>query len=182
MSSESGDRELVAAFIARRDEAAFRALYRRHTPALYAFALRLTSGREADAEDLLQDAWIRAADRVRGFAWQSALRTWLCGILVNCWRERVRRRTPDLAAPRDESPVQPDAGAGLDLDRAIASLPDGYRAVVVLHDVEGYTHEEIAGLLGIDAGTSKSQLSRARRTLRTWLGGAIRQPAAAPHA
>ena len=178
MSHESSDRDLVAAFLTRRDEIAFRDLYRRHTPALYAFALRLTSGRDADAEDLVQDTWIRAAEHLHRFAWHSTLRTWLSGIVVNCWRERVRRLTPDFTLLDEHIAAPPDTGVGLDLDRAIASLPDGYRAVILLHDVEGYTHEEIARLLGVEEGTSKSQLSRARRTLRQWLGGTIRQPLA----
>jgi RNA polymerase sigma-70 factor (ECF subfamily) len=166
------DRALVERFLSTREEHAFRLLYRRHAPALFRFATRLAGGRE-DGEDLLQETWIRAAGRLADFRWESALRTWLFGIAVNRWREvlRARSRRPGLALVsrlenEDGVPIAPDAAMAMDLDRAIASLPDGYREVLVLHDVHGYTHEEIARMLEIETGTSKSQLSRARRALR----------------
>jgi len=167
------DRALVERFLSTREEQAFRLLYRRHASALFRFATRLAGGRE-DGEDLLQETWIRAAGRLADFRWDSTLRTWLCGIAVNHWREvrRARSRRPTLALvapdakadPRTAEVPAPDAA--MDLDRAIASLPDGYREVLVLHDVQGYTHEEIARMLEVETGTSKSQLSRARRALR----------------
>jgi RNA polymerase sigma-70 factor (ECF subfamily) len=175
--TDPSDRDLAAAFAARRDEHAFRALYRRHTPALYAFALRLSSGAVHDAEEIVQDVWIRATTRLAQFDGRSALRTWLCGIAVNCWRERQRAspaRSFDALNESVAAAPAADDGAQLDLDRAIARLPAGYRAVLLLHDVEGYTHDEIAAMLGIDPGTSKSQLSRARKALRASLGGSIR--------
>jgi RNA polymerase sigma-70 factor (ECF subfamily) len=104
------------------------------------------------------------------------LSTWLGGIAINCARELWREgRGRDEAhdEERDEVPVARGSPAGpedrIDLERAIERLPQGYRQVFVLHDVEGYTHEEIGGLLGIEAGTSKSQLSHARRRLRSAL-------------
>ncbi|MDQ6893588.1 MAG: RNA polymerase sigma factor [Acidobacteriota bacterium] len=110
-----------------------------------------------------------------GFRWEPTLRTWLCGIAVNCWRElRRRSAAPELASaaleddPPDFGPLP--AAERVDLERAVRALPDGYREAVVLHDVHGYTHQEISVLLGIDAGTSKSQLSRGRRSLREMLG------------
>jgi RNA polymerase sigma-70 factor (ECF subfamily) len=174
----AADRALVARFLSRHDDASFRAIYARHAPAVFALAARL-SGSASDGEDLLQEAWIRAAERLEGFRWESTLRTWLCGIAVNCWREQRRRsgrgggieeRLPAALedGPPDEPPL-PRADR-IDLERAVAALADGFREVVVLHDVHGYTHEEIAGLLGIAAGTSKSQLSRGRRSLREMLG------------
>ena len=81
------ERRLAERVMAGGDEAAFRELYRRHSPALYGLLLRLLGGREAEAQDLLQEVWIRAADRLASFRWQSSLRTWLCGIAVNCARE-----------------------------------------------------------------------------------------------
>jgi RNA polymerase sigma-70 factor, ECF subfamily len=115
-----------------------------------------------------------AVERLPGFRWESSLRTWLAGIMVNVCRDIVRRgiRERERRAAGSTAPpmVRPDAGA-LDVERAIAQLPEGYREVLVLHDIEGYTHEEISGLLGIDAGTSKSQLSRARQALRSRLSG-----------
>lgn len=113
-------------------------------------------------------------ERLPGFRWESSLRTWLAGITVNVCRDIVRRgireRERRAGGPPDAPTVRPDIGA-LDIERAIAGLPEGYREVLVLHAIEGYTHDEIAGLLGIDAGTSKSQLSRARQALRSRLRG-----------
>lgn len=158
-----------------RDERAFAALYDRHTPALYGLALRLSGGNERDAEDIVHEAWMRAADRLTDFAGRSTLRTWLCGFVVNCWRELVRSRG-DREWPLDESP-EPGAEDGelvgtfdrLELERGLQALAPGYREVLVLHDVEGYSHEEIAELRGVAIGTSKSQLARARRALRRML-------------
>lgn len=167
----SEDRELVDAVARSGDEAAFRALYRRHTPAVYRLALRLGAGDGPWAEELVQRTWIRAVEGLADFGWRSALSTWLGGIAVNCarelWREARSRKETGLEDSRAEIPF--DAEERLDLDRAIERLPDGYRQVFVLHDVEGYTHEEIGRLLGIETGTSKSQLSRARQRLRTAL-------------
>lgn len=168
------DRRLAAAVVESGDEAAFRALYRRHTPALYRLALRLGGGDEAWADDLVQRAWIRAVERLGGFQWRAAFRTWLSGIAINCAREGWRERRLSLEVawdPELDGPATPapDVPARVDLERGIAELPHGYRQVLVLHDVEGYTHEEIAGMLGIETGTSKSQLSHARRRLRDYL-------------
>ena len=168
----SEDRALADAVVRTRDEAAFRTLYRRHTPAVYRLALRLGAGDGPWAEELVQRTWIRAVEGLGSFAWRSSLSSWLGGIAINCARElgreaRTRNETglvDEIAAPR---PVA--AEERVDLERAIERLPDGYREVFVLHDVEGYTHEEIGGLLGIEPGTSKSQLSRARQRLRTAL-------------
>ena len=173
--AEAGDRQLAAAILADRDEAAFRLLYRRHTPALFRLALRLGAGDEAWAEELVQRTWIRAVERLGGFGWRAAFRTWLSGILVNCAREswRERRRSREVAWPADTATVPAafsDPADRVDLERAVARLPEGCREVLVLHDVEGFTHEEIARMLDIESGTSKSQLFHARRRLREQLG------------
>jgi RNA polymerase sigma-70 factor, ECF subfamily len=166
----AADRHDVATVIASRDDAAFRRLYARHTPALYALARRLMGGRTDDADDIVQEVWLRAVPKFAVFAWDSSVRTWLAAFALNCCRERWRERgesllTDDLMM----SGAVPDLPLRLDLERALAALPVGYRAVVVLHDIEGYTHEEIATKLGVEVGTSKSQLSRARRALRRGL-------------
>jgi RNA polymerase sigma-70 factor (ECF subfamily) len=127
-------------------------------------------GRRSDAEDAVQETWLRGTVRLAGFRGDAALRTWLAAITINCCRELLRRRAA-LPAGGDVEWVPPEAqgaadGERVDLERAIAALPDGYREVLVLHDMEGYTHEEIADRLGISDGTSKSQLSRARAALR----------------
>jgi RNA polymerase sigma factor (sigma-70 family) len=168
------DRELAARFVAHRDERAFRELFGRHTPALYRLAVRLLGGAGRGAEDAVQEAWLRAARRLGVFQWRSSLRTWLCGITVNCCREELRERPSCAPAPDGgEAVQQPHPSAlGLDLEQAILALADGYREVFVLHDLEGWTHDEIATRLGIAIGTSKSQLSRARRALRRHLTGA----------
>lgn len=160
----------------RADEASFRKLYRAHTPGLYRFVLRILGGGDPEAEEAVQMTWVLAVQNLAGFRWESSLRTWLAGIALNTCREIRRRRARErgpLAAEGREVMVALDRqdGARIDLEEAIASLPEGYREVLVLHDIEGYTHEEIAGLLGIDRGTSKSQLSRARRELRGRLSG-----------
>lgn len=156
----------MAAVVTNADDAAFRALYRRHTPVLYAFALRL-QGNADDANDVVQESWIRAVRALRHFAGKSSVRTWLSGIVLNCCRERWAARGDSLDVVPDVLPAPAEhADLRLDLERAIAALPTGYRAVVVLHDIEGYTHEEIAARLGVEPGTSRSQLARARRDLR----------------
>ena len=170
-STENDDRRLVSKFIRSRDERSFRSLYRRHTPTLYRLALRLAGGVEADAQDLIQDTWFRACGSLREFHWKSSLRTWLTGILINCARELSRRRQrrneeelvdPGLSAPSVN-------GNATEVEQAIQRLPEGCRYVLTLHDIEGYTHEEISTLLEISAGTSKSQLHYARQILRSAL-------------
>src|SRR5262245_43286415 len=167
------DRRLVTEFLRRRDDATFRVLYRRHTPALFSLALRLVGGNSADAEDVIQNAWLRSMKSIDAFEWRSAFRTWLSGFVVNCAREVVRRRGPTVEIvgtdQRSTQTMRPDAA--IDIARAIASLPEGYRTVIVLHDVEGFAHAEIGEMLGIDIGTSKSQLFNARRAMRTLIGG-----------
>lgn len=165
------DEVLVKRFIRTRDEATFRELYRRHTPALYPLALRLVGGLEGEAQDAVQNTWLRACKTLSGFEWRSSLRTWLTGILINCSREmnreRGQRNEEELLEERLKTIVQ--TGERIDLEQAIARLPIGYRHVLVLHDVEGYTHEEVSARLEISVGTSKSQLYHARKALRRML-------------
>jgi RNA polymerase sigma-70 factor (ECF subfamily) len=134
----------------------------------------LLGERRQEAEDVVQESWIRAVGGVARFAWQSSLRTWLCSIVVNCCREVWRETRQDLVVVEDaQVGVAADDVVGrIDVAAALARLPTGYRAVIVLHDIVGYTHEEIAERLGIEPGTSKSQLSRARRAMRRALGSA----------
>lgn len=176
-AGEPEDRLLVSRFLERRDESAFRDLYARHSGALYRFLLRLT-GRAGDAEEGVQETWVRACRALPRFEWRSALSTWLAGIAIRWWREELRRRGTDA---RPEEPTGSDPSAAgiqlreidrIDVGRAIAGLAVGYRESILLHDVWGYTHEEIAEMLDVDVGTSKSQLCRARRALRArWTGG-----------
>jgi RNA polymerase sigma-70 factor (ECF subfamily) len=168
------DQDLVERFMRTKDETTFRELYRRHTPSLYLLALRLAGGAESEAQDAVQDTWLRACKTLSGFAWRSSLRTWLAGILINrvreMKRESVRRNEEEL--PEEFSlPGVARAGEHVDIEQSIARLPAGYRLVLVLHDVEGYTHEEIGARLEISAGTSKSQLHHARKALRAAFQG-----------
>jgi len=170
------DEELAGRVLRDGSEEAFRALYRRHTPALYSFVLRLLGGAERDAEDIVQDTWIRAMERLSGFRWEASFRTWLCGIGLNRAREVLRKpgRAREEAAPETEpAPEIPGTAERIDLEmdleEAIRRLPGGYREILLLHDLLGLTHEEIARELGITAGTSRSQLHFARRTVRRHL-------------
>jgi RNA polymerase sigma-70 factor (ECF subfamily) len=170
------DRTLAERVLERGDERAFRLLYRRHTPYLYQFALRLLGGNESDAEDVIQETWIRAVESLGSFRWEAGLRTWLGGIVLNLCRGVFRRRSRtwldgDDTIHRMAIAVQPQTDVRIDMERALAQLPDGYRTVLLLHDVEGYRHAEIASALGTTTGTSKSQLHRARRAVRRLLSG-----------
>ncbi|HUR21919.1 MAG TPA: RNA polymerase sigma factor [Vicinamibacterales bacterium] len=173
------DRGLVEAYVRGRDEDSFLQLYRAHTPALFRMAWRLGGLPTADVEDVIQETWLRAARSLGQFRFQSTLRTWLTSVLINCMHE-ARRRQKDVTGNEPLEPAAPPRSTGLqvDIERAVASLPSGMREVFILFDVEGFTHEEIAGLLNIHAGTSKSQLFTARRKLRNALGSGPRPVAA----
>jgi len=155
------------------DTAAFEILYRENSPRVYALCLRLSGGTQAEASELMQDVFIRAWRGLKSFRGDSAFSSWLHRLAVNAMLESVRsekRRTsrvlhmeePDTigAATISENP-----GLQVDLERAIAGLPEGARMAFVLHEIEGYQHEEIAAQLGIAAGTVKAQLHRARKLL-----------------
>jgi RNA polymerase sigma-70 factor, ECF subfamily len=166
------DRIVVEAFLLTRDEAAFRWIYRQYGEVLWRFALRLTGGDQSASADIVQDTWVRAIDKLSTFRWQSSLKTWLMGIVLyrskEYWRSQM---TAQLRFSPFETAIfeLTDEGFGpdkMDLETAFAHLPPGYRAVLTLHDVEGFRHEEIAELLQISVGTSKSQLSRGRAFLR----------------
>lgn len=162
-----------------RDERAFRTLYDRHTPCLLRFALRLTAGEGvASAEEIVQETWVRAVERLEGFGWRSSLVTWLHGIALNVARETRRgsRRTVDLdgedGGPNEREPAVTgiESEVRIDLERGLARLPQGRRTVLVLHDLYGYKHGEVARMLNISEGTSKSQLHDARVQLALILG------------
>jgi len=169
------DEELVRRFLRSRDERTFLELYRRHTPFLLALVRRLLQTAPAEVEDVVQETWIRAAQGLADFRWQSRLRTWLAGVAVNCCREQRRR----IGRRREEGPhrerrVPPGvAPESLDLERAIGDLPEEQRDVLVLYALGGHTHEEVAAHLGIAPGTSKSRLFHARRALRAQLDGRV---------
>jgi RNA polymerase sigma-70 factor, ECF subfamily len=156
------------------DVAAFEALYREHVGRVHALCLRM-AGDPREAESLAQEAFVRAWQRLEGFRGESSFATWMhhvtVSVIVSSRRATVRRlrrveSTDDLARLDPPSTVARMPEAAMDLERAIAALPEGARMVFVLHEVEGYSHEEIARELGVAQNTSKAQLHRARALLR----------------
>ena len=176
MTDDLTDRDLAELVIQQGDEGAFRLLYRRHTPSMYRFVLRLVGGNAQEAEDVVQETWLRAARGLEGFQWRSALRSWLTGIALNRVREMARKQKRSLVevdVDWELPTVARDPGHRIDLERALELLPPGFRTVLVLHDVEGFTHQEIGERLGITDGTSKSQLHGARKAMRRLLGAGL---------
>ncbi|MDX1910453.1 MAG: RNA polymerase sigma factor [Saprospiraceae bacterium] len=169
------DRALVETFLLTRDETVFRWLYQRYSDRLWRLALRLSAGNRILAEEWTQEAWMRAVERMPDFRWESSLPTWLSGFVVRVAQETWRRQTVEnerslpfeVALFETETPVW--LHEKMDMETAFSMLPPGFRAVLTLYDAEGYKHEEIAEMLGISVGTSKSQLSRARAALRDFL-------------
>jgi len=159
------------------DVDAFEAVYRAHAPAIHALCRRM-SGDDAEAIELVQDVFVRAWERLRGFRGQSSLATWLHRLAVNVVLERWRSNKRDAFRMIDDPsglalqahPAQQDDGAMIDVAAAMTRLPKGSRTVFVLHDIEGYSHDEIAAMTGIASGTSRTQLFRARRALARMLG------------
>ena len=159
------------------DMSAFEKLYERHNRRVYSLCLRMTQN-SAEAEDLAQEAFIQLFRKIGSFRGDSAFTTWLHRLTVNQCLMHFRKRSVKLERTTEEgeTPVQivsgtenPNAMPVMDriaLDNALTQLPPGYRTVFVLHDVEGHEHEEIAKMLGVAVGTSKSQLHKARMKLR----------------
>lgn len=157
------------------DTAAFERLYRRHTARIHSLARRMLGAEHAD--EVTQDVFVRAWQKLALFRGEAAFGTWLHRLAINV----MLARRGEFARNRDRfsndeqefaklssRPVGLDAK--LDFEAALQHLPDGARAIFVLHDIEGYKHEEIAHMLNVSAGTSKSQLHRARMALRQHLG------------
>jgi len=162
------------------DAIAFEALYRRHSGRVHGVILRLVGGNAGRAEDLTQEAFVRAWQALPSYRFESAFSTWLHRLAVNTALMELRARRSRPQASDDEDALDSIGtldSAGhvtaltMDLERAVATLPPRARAVLVLHDVEGWKHEEIATELGMAVGSSKAQLHRARGLLRTRLGG-----------
>ncbi len=181
-----GDRLSEAEAIERAkqgDAEAFEVLYNLHKRRVYSLCLRMTAN-TAEAEDLAQEAFLQLFRKIGTFRGESAFSTWLHRMAVNVVLMRLRKKglpvvpLEDTPETEEEAPKKelgaPDAVlAGsidrLQLERAIAALPPGYRMIFVLHDVEGYEHNEIASIVGCSIGNSKSQLHKARMKLRELL-------------
>jgi RNA polymerase sigma-70 factor (ECF subfamily) len=175
------------------DAAAFERLYQLHSRRVYSLCLRMVSN-PAAAEDLAQEAFLQLFRKIQTFRGESAFSTWLHRLTVNVVLMRLRRKNVietslDELAEQDEGSGSPPREVGtpdlkltgsvdrVNLDRAVAQLPPGYRAVFLLHDVEGYEHNEIADMMGCSIGNSKSQLHKARTRLRELLQEAERDHA-----
>ena len=162
---------------AKGDMGAFQELYERHNRRVYSLCLRMT-GNVVEAEDLAQEVFIQLFRKIGSFRGESAFTTWLHRLTVNQCLMHFRKRSVKLEKTTEEgeTPVQIVSGTEnpnsmpimdrIALDNALTQLPPGYRTVFVLHDVEGHEHEEIAKMLGVAVGTSKSQLHKARMKLR----------------
>jgi RNA polymerase sigma-70 factor, ECF subfamily len=163
------------------DAGAFEELYRQHARRLFGLVVRMI-GSADEAEDLLQEVFLQAYRKLSGFRGDSALGTWLYRLTMNHCLDHLRGRQAKMSRatesldhesaeePVAASPLVPAAISRVDLERAIGRLPDGARAAFLLHDVEGFEHREIAQILGISEGTSKSQVHKARMKLRAILG------------
>jgi RNA polymerase sigma-70 factor (ECF subfamily) len=164
----------------RGDLAAFEELYRTHSGRLFSVACRMV-GNTADAEDLLQEIFLTAHRKLEGFRGDSSLGTWLYRLATNHCLDFLRSRATragQITDALDDDPTIADSGSKglaertvtkMDLERALARLPEGCRAAFVLHDIEGLEHREVGDVLGIAEGTSKSQVHKARLRLRTLL-------------
>ncbi len=170
------DRQDVHAAV-RGDMRAFESLYRRHAGRIHGALRRLAGQDGARAEEWTQEAFVVAWQRLSSFRGESAFSTWLHRLAVNVALMSLRStRRGDIAHVDLDDDIAdasggwtPDPGLRLDLADAVARLPDGARAILVLHDIEGWKHEEIARQLGVAVGTSKAQLHRARGLLRRHL-------------
>jgi len=168
--SEAADVALAAS----GDQRAFERLYRLHVARIHSLARRMVGG-DGDPDELTQDVFVRAWERLGTYRGEAAFGTWLHRLAVNVilnWRrgEASGRRRVDAETDTDQlEGARRGGGEVLDLESALARLPAGARQVFVLHDVQGFKHEEIAALMGVTAGTSKAQLHRARMLLRAYL-------------
>jgi len=164
------------------DEEAFASLFETHKRRVYSLCLRMT-GNTSEAEDLTQEAFLQLFRKISTFRGESAFSTWLHRLAVNVVLMHLRRKglqqvSLDEPDTSQEEPVKRDYGDDdrrllgsvdrIGLSQAIAELPPGYRAVFVLHDIEGYEHNEIAEIMSCSVGNSKSQLHKARMKLRDW--------------
>jgi RNA polymerase sigma-70 factor (ECF subfamily) len=172
---------------------AFERLYQLHSRRVYSLCLRMVSN-TAEAEDLTQEAFLQLFRKIGTFRGESAFSTWLHRLAVNVVLMRLRKKTAivssldEMTEPDEESagPRRDFGGPDLrlagsidrmNLQRAIEQLPQGYKSVFVLHDMQGYEHNEIAGIMGCSIGNSKSQLHKARMRLRELLHETLRDKA-----
>lgn len=162
--------------VKERDLKAFEELYRLHVGRVYAVCYRIAAN-AAEAEELTQDVFLRVWEKIDSYEGRSKFSTWLHRLATNraidrrrSELRRIQRETSEEHTEVRDAPPPARPGQGVDLERAIAALPTAARTVFVMHDVQGYRHQEIAEMTGMAEGTSKSQLHRARKLLREKLG------------
>ena len=159
------------------DAKAFERLYRSHVGKIYGLGWRLCDGDSAKADQAAQDAFVRAWEKLASFRGESAFGTWLHRLTVNVvlGERRLLKRWTTFEDAEQAGAAEPShhptasLGERIDVERALTRLPKGARAVLVLHDLEGWQHDEIAAATGIAVGTSKAQLHRARKLMKEWL-------------
>lgn len=174
------DKQLVDRYLKSRSEKAFKALYRSKTPRLYQLALRLCAQDQHKAEELIQEMWVIAIKKLAQFEWRSEFKTWLTGILINVSRDKRKKAEREMNARQSVAQEQAKAFelpffTKYDLEKAISNLPGGFRQIIILFAIEGYKHKEIAELLDISEGTSKSQLFHAKKALRSLLSEEVQK-------
>lgn len=172
---DDGDATQLDAIVRRAQDGdvdAFESVYRAHAPAVFALCRRMCDD-DAEAKEHVQDAFVRVWERLPTYRGQSTLATWLHRVAVNVVLEKWRANKRDALRMLDDPEglvlgsqgVETDPDVAMDVAAALTRLPAGSRTVFVLHDIEGYAHDEIAAMTGIAAGTSRTQLFRARRAL-----------------
>ena len=178
--ARQGSDRVLAQRSAQGDMESFAELFERHNRRVFSLCLRMTQN-VSEAEDLAQEVFVQLFRKIGSFRGESAFTTWLHRLTVNQVLMHFRKKkvrdekttedgeTPDSIVPGTADPNRMPVVDRIALDKAIAQLPPGYRTVFVLHDVEGYEHEEIARMRGCSVGTSKSQLHKARMKLRRLL-------------
>jgi RNA polymerase sigma-70 factor, ECF subfamily len=183
INNSTSDYDLAQAS-ARGDMAAFETLYERHHRRVYSLCLRMVAN-ATEAEDLTQEVFVQLFRKIGSFRGESAFTTWLHRLTVNHVLMHFRKRGVRMERTTEEGEIsdlqdivqsvseRPRFVDRIALDKAISELPPGYRTVFVLHDVEGFEHEEVADMLGVSVGTSKSQLHKARMRLRELLNKKI---------
>ena len=173
-NSEHEAEMMLITRVKNNDMEAFEQLYQSHVNRVYALCLRLTSS-VAIAEEMTQEAFVRAWQKIQSFRGESAFSSWLYRLTSNLVMSELRKKQlittdiDELPNHKEQASSNMDTGKVRDMEQAISQLPDGAKAVFVLHDIEGFQHNEIAEMMGIAIGTSKTQLHRARNLLKGWL-------------
>jgi RNA polymerase sigma-70 factor, ECF subfamily len=165
---------LLVTRVKNNDIAAYEQLYREHVGRVYALCVRMVSN-VAIAEELCQEVFVRVWQKIHSFRGESAFSSWLHRLAANVVLSELRKKRllttnlDELNESQMQTATTSDSGKVRDMEQAISQLPDGAKAIFVLHDIEGFKHNEIAQMLNIAEGTSKTQLHRARKLLKGWL-------------